>query len=98
MTTLVPYQEVKLSNLSETFCKLVSGKWPLIQLELQTMAWEQLIPMSREHSTHLQGVARTSGSFFGALDLSSLASSKKFLSKVADGFMFLISFVLRFLQ
>ncbi|KAH6587745.1 hypothetical protein BASA50_011136 [Batrachochytrium salamandrivorans] len=38
MTTLVSQQVVELSNLSQTFCRLVGGKGPLLQSELQAMA------------------------------------------------------------
>ncbi|KAH6561878.1 hypothetical protein BASA60_011317 [Batrachochytrium salamandrivorans] len=40
MTTLVSQQVVELSNLSQTFCRLVGGKGPLLQSELQAMAEE----------------------------------------------------------
>jgi len=37
MTTLVSQQVAELSNLSQTFCRLVGGKGPLLQSELQAM-------------------------------------------------------------
>ncbi|PXF40384.1 hypothetical protein BWQ96_09902 [Gracilariopsis chorda] len=38
MTTLVSQQVVELSNLSQTFCRLVGCKVPVLQSELQSMA------------------------------------------------------------
>ncbi len=37
MTTLVSQQVAELSNLWQTFCRLVGGKGPLLQSELQAM-------------------------------------------------------------
>ncbi|CAM6028684.1 unnamed protein product [Sphagnum balticum] len=37
MTTLVSQQVAELFNLSQTFCRLVGGKGPLLQSELQAM-------------------------------------------------------------
>ena len=38
LTTLVSQQVAELSNLSRTFCRLVGGKGPLIQSEVEVMA------------------------------------------------------------
>ena len=67
MTVLMSQQVSELANLSSTFCRLVAGKGPLIESELQAMA---------------QASAQSGGLIVAGLFATSVANVEQFVSRL----------------